>query len=118
MDGETQEEPNHMFKQLRGNQAQQGATTQDLAWVNFPSRGFPVPFLDVSIYQRFPGSWFKAINSAEKESLTQYLGLAAKLSRAAEWYWTQSMASMTEVSVISPWWKETELRRLALKNPP
>lgn len=79
MDVETQVEPNHMFKQLRGNQAQQGTTTQDLAWVNFPSLGFPVPFLDVSIYQMFAGSWFKAINSAVKESLTQYLGLAAKI---------------------------------------
>lgn len=58
-----------MFKQLRGNQAQQGTTTLDLAWVNFPSLGFPVPFLDVSIYQMFPGSWFKAISSAVKESL-------------------------------------------------
>lgn len=73
-----------MFKQLRGNPAQQGATILDLAWVNFPLLGFPVPFLDVSIYQMFPGSWFKAISSAVKESFTQYLGFAAKVSRAAE----------------------------------
>lgn len=59
-----------MFKQLRGSQAQQGTTALDLARVNFPSLGFPVPFLDVSIYQMFPGSWFKAIDSAMKESLT------------------------------------------------
>lgn len=59
MDVETQDEPNHMFKQLRGNQAQQGTATLDLAWVNFPSLGFPVPFLDVSIYQMFSGSWFR-----------------------------------------------------------
>lgn len=45
MDVETQEKPNRMFKQLRGNQAQQGTTILDLAWVNFPSLGFPVPFL-------------------------------------------------------------------------
>lgn len=59
MDVETQDEPNRMFKQLRGNQAQQGTATLDLAWVNFPSLGFPVPFLDVSIYQMFSGSWFR-----------------------------------------------------------
>lgn len=84
MDIETQEEPNPLFKQLRGNPAQQGTTTLDLAWVNFPSLRFPVPFLDVSIYQMFPGSWFQAISSAVKESFTQYVGLAAKASRAAE----------------------------------
>lgn len=74
-----------MFKQLRGNPAQQGATTLDLAWVNFPLLGFPVLFLDVSIYQMFPGSWFQAISSAVKESFTQYLGLVVKASRTAEW---------------------------------
>lgn len=93
MDVETQEEPNHMFKQLRGNQAQQGTATLDLAWVNFPSLGFPVSFLNVSIYQMFAGSCFKAIRSAVKESLTQYSGLDAKIPTAAEW--TQSQASKT-----------------------
>jgi hypothetical protein len=59
-----------MFKQLRGSQTQQGTTTLDLAGVNFPSLGFPVPFLDVSICPMFLGSWFKAINSVVKESYT------------------------------------------------
>lgn len=73
-----------MFKQLRGNQTQQGSRALDLARVNFPSLGFPVPFLDVSIYSMFLGSWFKGHQlGGERMSYTD-LGLAVKISATAE----------------------------------
>lgn len=119
MNAETQAEPTRMFKQSGGSQARRGTTPLDLAGVNFPSLGFPVPFLDVSIYQMFPGSWCKAINSSVKESLEQSSGLAAKISRLLNGvdpkpglYDTNSRLP----PVYQPLVERAQTRRLGLKN--
>lgn len=54
--------------------------------MNFPSLGFPVPFLDVSIYPTFLGSCFKGRPHCGERKPYADLGLAVKIAPAADLY--------------------------------